>query len=240
MLEAIAQRVCGMTRIRSTPSRWVPSTSASSAASVTRPPGLRKILASPGFRPSIRRGSIRESMHVTIATPACATPSKPPSSKSVGELAVGGDQVLEVGHAARSGAGKTVRPGPPRSGRPAQRHPRLRSSSAVSRARVRAPRKSTRASTPATTAHPAAPAKTVCSWAMPAVLSRSVNSSHRLPPSQTVAHGRQVGLLGVVAAQPDRGQRGDPDQHPDHPGHHDQRGGRGRGRRRRCWRARPR
>ena len=51
-------------------------------AAVTRPPGLRKILASPGSRPSIRSGSIRESMQVTIATPAWATPSKPPRSKS--------------------------------------------------------------------------------------------------------------------------------------------------------------
>ena len=46
--EAIAQRVCGTTRIRRTLSRCTPSTSASSACGVTRPPGLRKIFASPG------------------------------------------------------------------------------------------------------------------------------------------------------------------------------------------------
>ena len=40
--------------IRSTSSRWTPSTSASSAASVTRAPGLRKIFASPGWSPTIR------------------------------------------------------------------------------------------------------------------------------------------------------------------------------------------
>ena len=45
---AIAHRVCGMTRIRSTLSRCTPSTSASRPAAVTRPPGLRKIFASPG------------------------------------------------------------------------------------------------------------------------------------------------------------------------------------------------
>src|SRR5690606_27176763 len=60
-----------------TRSRWTPRTSASIAWSVTRPPGLRKILASPGRRPTIASGSIRESMHVTIATPAWAMPSKP-------------------------------------------------------------------------------------------------------------------------------------------------------------------
>lgn len=68
--DAIAQRVCGTTRIRFTFSRWTPSTSASSAASVTRPPGFRKIFASPGLSPSMPSGSIRESMHVTIAMPA--------------------------------------------------------------------------------------------------------------------------------------------------------------------------
>ena len=49
--EAIAQRVCGTTRIRFTCSRCTPRTSASSACGVTRPPGLRKIFASPGERP---------------------------------------------------------------------------------------------------------------------------------------------------------------------------------------------
>src|SRR5690349_21397683 len=78
----IAHRVCGITRTRSTLSRCTPRTSASSAASVTRPPGLRKILASPGLSPSIRRGSIRESMQVTIAMPAWATPSNPERLKS--------------------------------------------------------------------------------------------------------------------------------------------------------------
>src|SRR4051794_11984131 len=81
-LDATAQRVCGTTRTRCTLSRCTPSTIASSAASVTRPPGLRKILASPGPSPSIPSGSMRESMHVTMATPARATPSKPPYLKS--------------------------------------------------------------------------------------------------------------------------------------------------------------
>src|SRR4051794_37215473 len=81
VLLATAQRVWGTTRTRSTFSRWTPRTRASSACGVTRPPGLRKILASPGLSPSIPRGSMRESMQVTIATPAWATPSKPARSK---------------------------------------------------------------------------------------------------------------------------------------------------------------
>ena len=60
-----------------------------------------------------------------------------------------------------------------------------RSSRAASSARVLADRNSTSASTPATTAQTAAPTKTVCSWAMPAAASRSVNSVHRVLPSQT-------------------------------------------------------
>ena len=43
-------------------------------------------------------GSSRESMQVTIATPAWAMPSKPPRSNVVGELAVRGQQVVEVAH----------------------------------------------------------------------------------------------------------------------------------------------
>jgi len=41
--------------------------------------GITQDLGVPG-RPIIRSGSIRESMHVTIATPARATPSKPCSA----------------------------------------------------------------------------------------------------------------------------------------------------------------
>ena len=54
---------------------------------------------------------------------------------------------------------------------------------------VRAPAKSTRARMPATTAHPAAPAKTACSWAIPASLSSRVYSSQRLAPPQTSRTG---------------------------------------------------
>src|SRR3954470_1656436 len=82
VLLATAQRVCGTTRMRSTLSRCTPRTSASIAWGVIRPPGLRKIFASPALRPSIRSGSMRESMQVTMATPAWATPSNPDRSKS--------------------------------------------------------------------------------------------------------------------------------------------------------------
>jgi len=43
--------------------------------------GVAEIFASPWESPSIPSGSILESMQVTIATPAWATPSNPPSSK---------------------------------------------------------------------------------------------------------------------------------------------------------------
>ena len=44
----------------------------------------------------MRSGSMRESMQVTMATPAWAMPSKSPSSKSGGVRRVGGEQVVEV------------------------------------------------------------------------------------------------------------------------------------------------
>ena len=74
---AIAQRVCGTTRIRFTPSRCTPRTQPTRASGVTRPPGVRMILASPVLRPIISSGSMRESMQVIMATPARAMPSKP-------------------------------------------------------------------------------------------------------------------------------------------------------------------
>ena len=115
LLEAIAQRVWGTTMTRETFSRCTPRTRASSAASVTRPPGLRKILASPARRPTIRSGSMRESMQVTIATPAWAIPSKPPSSKCSAK------SLLAVSRSSKSTA-QTVseplsRPSTPRSSR---------------------------------------------------------------------------------------------------------------------------
>ena len=76
---AIAHRVWGTTRIRSTPSRCTPRMQPTRASWVTRPPGVRMILASPTRRPIISSGSMRESMQVTMATPAWAMPSKPPS-----------------------------------------------------------------------------------------------------------------------------------------------------------------
>jgi hypothetical protein len=79
--EAILQSVCSTTRIRSTPSRWVASTRVRSTSSVTRPPALRMILASPLARPSIAKGSIRESMQVTTASPRAAWPGRPSSTK---------------------------------------------------------------------------------------------------------------------------------------------------------------
>ena len=48
---------------------------------MTRPPGVRMILASPVLSPIISRGSMRESMQVIMATPARAMPSNPASEK---------------------------------------------------------------------------------------------------------------------------------------------------------------
>ena len=155
--EAIAQRVCGTTRIRSTPSRCTPSTSASSACGGDPATGVAEDLrVAVAAGRACRSGSIRESMQVTMATPACATPSKPPSVEGLGELRVGGEQVVEVvGHGRHTGR-------QPRGSPPEQRPG------------CAAPRNSTSASTPATTAQTAAPAKTVCSWAMPACLEQVV------------------------------------------------------------------
>ncbi len=66
-----------MTMIRVTCSRCTPAMQPARAEVVTRPPGVRRILASPKFSPTISSGTIRESMQVTISTPAWATPSKP-------------------------------------------------------------------------------------------------------------------------------------------------------------------
>ena len=56
VLKAMAHLVCGTMRMRSTLSRCVASTSASRASEATRPPGLRKILASPALRPTRFQG----------------------------------------------------------------------------------------------------------------------------------------------------------------------------------------
>ena len=128
-----------------------------------------------------------------------------------GEVAVGGEQVVEVDSTAAEISRKA--------------QPAARSRSPVDTPRVAAPRNRTSASRPATTAQTAAPVKTVCSWAMPAILSDSVNSAQRVAPSHTSRAGGRSACLGVVAAQPDRGERGDADQHPDHPGHDHERAG---------------
>ena len=124
----------------------------------------------------------------------------------VGEGPVGGEQVVEVGHEQQV----------------IERVSRERQQVTASSARVAAPRNSTSASTAATTAHTAAPTKTVCSWAMPGLLEQvRCTPSHRVLVAADLARRREVGLLGVVAAQADRGERGDADQHADHPGDHD-------------------
>ena len=77
---AIMHRVCGTTRMRSTPSRCTPSTSASSAAWSPDRPGCGRSWRRPVGARASRSGSMRESMHVTTATPAWATPSNPLSA----------------------------------------------------------------------------------------------------------------------------------------------------------------
>ena len=76
----IRQSVCATIITRSTPSRWVASTRVRSTSEVTRAPALRRIFASPLSSPSIRSGSMRESMQVTIARPRAARPGRWPLS----------------------------------------------------------------------------------------------------------------------------------------------------------------
>ena len=72
----IRQSVCAITIRRSTPSRYLATTSVARTSSVTRPPALRMIFASPGLSPSIASGSIRESIQVSTARPRAARPSR--------------------------------------------------------------------------------------------------------------------------------------------------------------------
>ena len=193
-------------------------------AAVTRPPGLRKILASPGSRPSIRSGSIRESMQVTIAMPACAMPSKPARSKCVGERTVGCEQVVEVVHGR-----ETLAVRPASAGRAQWPRGVERPACCARGGRARVPGR------PATTRADRRAREDGCSWAIPATRSRS---DERRAPGLAVADLRATGasaLLGVVAAQPDRGEGGDADQHADHARDHDAARWRRRARRRRCW-----
>src|SRR5580765_3600310 len=76
-----AQSVCATTIARVTFSRSCASASAAITPSSTRAPALRRIFASPGTRPSIWSGSIRESMHVKTASPFPARPVKPLNEK---------------------------------------------------------------------------------------------------------------------------------------------------------------
>ena len=71
---AIAQRLCGITMMRLTLSRWTPAMQPASAEVVTRPPGVRMILASPKVRPTISKGTIRESMQVIDQDPRMGYP----------------------------------------------------------------------------------------------------------------------------------------------------------------------
>ena len=100
VLSAIRHRVCGTTSTRFTPSRWAASTRVRSTSSVTRAPALRRILASPLASPSIRSGSIRESMQVRIATPRAATGARPAPAKVAAYAGVGVDEVVEGAHGA--------------------------------------------------------------------------------------------------------------------------------------------
>ena len=108
-------------------------------------------------------GASRESMHVTIAIPAWAMPSKPAMSKSsaYSRLAAMRSSKSPTGRNASGCAGAS------------RGQPTERSASAVSIERVATPRKSSSASTPAATAQNTAPRKMVCSWAMPAAFCRS-------------------------------------------------------------------
>ena len=222
----MAHRVCGMTRMRRTLSRCTPSTSASSACGVTRPPGLRKILASPRPSPSILSGSIRESMQVMTAIPACAMPSKPSWSKRGGVLLVRGQEVVEVTHG-QDGSGAACQPtradclvGVDRPGGGAAEHDQ-RDDPGRERAEHRAQEDG------------------LLLGDAGELLQVAVGLAH-LRLATDLGHRLERVLLGVVAAQADRGQRRDADQHADHPGDHDHGGREPVHVRRRCARARRR
>ena len=66
---------------------------------MTRAPALRRILASPGSRPSMVNGSIRESMHVSTPSPRAASGRSPARWNSVGVRGVRREDVRErCGH----------------------------------------------------------------------------------------------------------------------------------------------
>ena len=81
VVKARAQSVCCMTTMRRTPSIQVARISERSTSRVTRPPALRRILASPGRSPSTGSGSMRVSMQVTRANPLAARAGSPTLSK---------------------------------------------------------------------------------------------------------------------------------------------------------------
>ena len=155
------------------------------------------------------RGRIRESMQVTTAMPAWATPSKPEWSK--------------------------VRA----NSRLASRRSSKDRLSAATRANYPVPTSARRGVTPRggpaeadqghhAGDHGAAPGAEEDRVQLldAGLLDESLVG--RAPGVATAADlvGRgDVGLDGVVAPQPDRGQGRDPDQHPDHPGDHEQRAG---------------
>jgi hypothetical protein len=64
-------------------------------AGVDAGPALRRIFASPSARPSIGSGSIRESMHVSTASPFAARPCRPASPNPDRVFLVRREDVLE-------------------------------------------------------------------------------------------------------------------------------------------------
>ena len=96
VLAAIAQRVCGITRIRSTLSRWAPSTSASSACGGDPAAGVAEDLGVAGLEaehpqrvdPGVHAGDDRDA-GVRDAVEAAEVEVR-------GELPVRGQQVVEV------------------------------------------------------------------------------------------------------------------------------------------------
>jgi hypothetical protein len=114
---------------------------------------------------------MRESMQVTMATPACATPSKPPSSKV--SACLGAPEQHQ-----RRGPGDEGADGR------AREHGLLLGDAGL-----------------------------------PQEVLERVAARRRT--SADLQRRRDGTCLVVVAAQPDRGQRGDADQHPDHPGDDD-------------------
>ena len=205
-------------------------------ASVTRPPGLRKILASPCFRPSMRE-RVDARVHAGHDRDAGVGDAVEAAERRSRRRTRGWRRAGRRSHPRRTRSGgetgrrQTDQPCDGSAGRAQQL--------AGVQGRVAADRNSTRASTPATTAQTggAGEDRRAPGRCRP-TLSRSVNSSHRLLAVADLA-GRRAGRPARRSSGAARSWSARRCRPACRPSGRPRRGRwRGRARRRRCWRAR--